>query len=134
MEFDDAKCLNYGWTRVFANFSIFLHLFIYISYVLSSWFFQCILNTRNIHLVHVESRENFSQTTKLLVCLFIDCLGTTNFNFEVMNAFGLFKQVHNSIQWSANCAKKAIYTWRKKGFGHNEKGTIVSSSQPSVKK
>ena len=64
--------------------------------------------------------ENFSQTTKLLVCLFIDCLGTTNFNFEVMNAFGLFKQVHNSIQWSANCAKK--------GFGHNEKGTIVRSS------
>ena len=72
--------------------------------------------------------ENFSRTTKLLVCLFIDCLGTTNFNFEVMNAFGLFKQVHNSIQWSANCAKKAIYTWRKKGFGHNEKGTIVRSS------
>ena len=61
--------------------------------------------------------ENFSQTTKLLVCLFIDCLGTgrghitTNFNFEVMNAFGLFKQVHNSIQWSANCAKKRPFIY-----------------------
>ena len=82
--------------------------------------------------------ENFGQTTKLLVCLFIDCLGTGRGIQLQISTLKLWMLLVYSSRYiivfndQQTVLKKAIYTWRKKGFGHNEKGTIVSSSSEKV--